>query len=242
MDSAGPRARLQAVEPLLRLYAVLIHELTDLSARVVVVEPGGLQAAVDELPVDVGAVFVPYVKSVAVPVALRLVTDWDTTAIALTAALLTTLSKAGCAPQRSRVVIAGAARMPLLSQLVIAAGVSDVTTWNPAHAAVFPLHRAVAQADVLIDLVGASAHRDPGVIVAGYPLYPLLALPGLIRAVTMVPMARMEIDVHLACVFALVMATPPELRVPSALDRELVDRVAEVATHALLGIDREPST
>ncbi len=241
MDAAGSRARLRAVEPLLRLYATLIHELTDLSARVVAVKPGELQAAADELPADIGAVFVPYVKSVAVPVTPRLVTDRDTTAIALTAALLTTLSKAGRPPQRSRVVIAGAGRMPLLSQLVIATGVSDLTTWNPADAAVFPLHQVASQADALIDLVGASRHGDPGVIVAGYPLYPLLALPGLIQAVIMVPAASMAIDVHLACAFALVMATPPESRVPSALDRDLVDQVAEAATQALLGIDREPS-
>ncbi len=236
LDFVRPELRLQAVEPLLRLLATMIHELTDLPTEFLAVEPGRLQTAVDELPGVTGAVFLPYVKPAAIPAAPGLVTDWDTTAIALTAALLTTLSRAGRPPRRSRVVIAGAARMPLLGQLVVATGVGEVTTWNPADADAFPLHEVAAPADVVIDLVGMAAKDDPKVIVAGFPLYPLLALPGLVQAVASAPAARMAVDVHLACIYELVMATAPDLRVPSALDRDLVGRIAGAATRAMIDI------
>ncbi|MEV4313517.1 hypothetical protein [Actinocrispum sp. NPDC049592] len=234
MDFGRPELRLQAVEPLLRLHAMIIHELTDLPTQVLAVEPGRLRTAVDELLGETGAVFLPYVKPAAIPVTPGLVTDWDTTAIALTAALLTTLSRAGRPPRNSRVLIAGAARMPLLSQLVVATGVSEVTTWNPADADAFPLHEVAADADAVIDLVGVAAEDDPKVIMAGLPLYPLLALPGLVQAVAGAPAATMAVDVHLACSYELVMATAPDLRVPSALDRALVGRIADAATRAMI--------
>jgi hypothetical protein len=67
-----------------------------------------------DLPAEVGAIFLPHTRPEFAYAARALadgppvLTSQDTTAIALTAAVLTTLTRAGRAPRSSRVVIAGA--------------------------------------------------------------------------------------------------------------------------------------
>ncbi|MCE7007004.1 hypothetical protein LWC34_29860 [Kibdelosporangium philippinense] len=232
------------VEPVLLEYSALIRDVAGLSTLVMPVEgdaPRQLQSTLGGLPSTVGAVFLPHVTPERAHVArlaagnTPVVTDHDTTAMALTAALLTTLTRAGRPLTSGRVVIAGANTMPMLSPLLVTAGVGDITTWNRADAVAFPLHRIAAQSDAVIDLLGGhstafDAPREPVMITRDDPRIPLLALPGLLRALTHVPHAKLDIDVYHACALALVMATPPELQLPDGPDRVLTSRVADAAT------------
>jgi len=224
----------------LRRYATVIEDLTGLSTMVIPSDYG-----LRGLRLDVGAVFlartapdrVPRVRnSVTGP---PVITDQNTTAIALTAALLTTLSRAGRAPHASRVVIAGARTMPTLSQLMLTAGIGEVTTWNPADAFTFPLRRVAAGADAVINLVGGGGrfawprHVVPAVIVPDPGRDPLLALPGLALALTRYPDARLTVEVQHACVLALSAATPPGEQLPRRPDHTLVEQITDAATRAL---------
>lgn len=238
-----------SVESMLRQYSALIDDVAGLPTVVMPLDssdPRQLQTTLGTLPSTVSAVFLPHVTpdrahmarlAAGVPV----VTDHDTAAIALTAALLTTLTRIGRPLISSRVVIAGANTMPVLSPLLVTAGVGDITTWNRPDAVGFPLHRIAMRADAVIDLLGlaidfstavSSAPTEPAVITRDDPRTPLLALPGLLRAITQVPNLRLDVDVYHACALALVMATPPELQLPDGSDRVLADRVADAATRA----------
>ncbi|MCE7002054.1 hypothetical protein LWC34_04325 [Kibdelosporangium philippinense] len=235
------------VEPLLRGYAALIHESSGLPTLVRplgVGAPQHLQATLGALSKTVGAVLLPHVtpdRAHAVRRAVSdmpIVTEHDTTAIALTAALMTTLTRGGHPLTSSRVVIAGANTMPLLSPLLVTAGIGDITTWNRADAVAFPLHRVAAGAHAVIDLLGGLATEfdalvEPVVLTRRDPRIPLLALPGLLRALTKAPNTRLDVEVYHACALALVMATPPDERLPLGPDRALTRRVADAATQAL---------
>ena len=64
-------------------------------------------------------------------------TDEDITAIALTAAALVYLRRLGRDPHRSRILIADARHLPILSPLLVAAGFPDISLWNRAAATRF---------------------------------------------------------------------------------------------------------
>lgn len=249
VSDGGAVADGAAAQSIVRRYATLIDHLAGLPVRVLSPDAGGAQhveAELRDLPPDVGAIFLPHARPEfacqvrALTGGRPVLTDQDTTAIALTAALLTTLSRASRVPRASKVVIAGADTLPILGPLLMVCGVGDITTWNPADALAFPLRRVAAGAHVVVDLLDGTAdleslaaHATPTVLAPESGRDPLLALPGLLRALTHIPGARLDVEVHHACALALVMATPPDERLPAGPDPALADQVADAATRAL---------
>ncbi|RSM85289.1 hypothetical protein DMH04_18570 [Kibdelosporangium aridum] len=246
-DGSALADRDTQVEPMLHGYAALIHESTGLPTIVRPLDVGAPQqlwTTLGALPTTVGAVFLPHVTPDRAHMArlaagdTPVVTEHDTTAIALIAALMTTLTRAGRPLTFSRVVIAGANTMPVLSPLLVIAGIGDITTWNRADAGAFPLHRIATGAHAVIDLAGGLTTAfdplvQPAVITRDDLRVPLLALPGLLRALAQAPNVTLDVEVYYACALALVMATPPDERLPLGPDRALTRRVADAATQAL---------
>jgi malate dehydrogenase (oxaloacetate-decarboxylating) len=172
-----------------------------------------------------------------VPV-LPVITDRQTTAIALTTAVLTTLIHARIAPAAAHVVIAGAERNSLVAGLAAAAGIGEIDSWGLNDAHNFPLHTLTRRGGVVIDLLGTATrhparHRrqagalDPPdrVIAVDEPSMALLALPGLLATAQTSGRPPGRADC-LACVRALVERTPPgrvlpELSVPSLTEPAL---------------------
>lgn len=104
-------------------------------------DAGQLAARLGELPDDIGAIYLTHTDPVRARAAQRsvheaggvaVVTEQDSTAVALSAVLLTVLARVDRAPRSSQVVIAGAQSMPLLADLLMAAGIGDIISWNPA--------------------------------------------------------------------------------------------------------------
>ena len=213
MTAPGPRASTVAVvgdsaavadDADLDRYLTLIHQTAGTPARAISMAGTEFRAALRDLPADVGAVFLPHASpehgtglsftDVGVPV----VTDRDTAAIALSAAVLTTLTRAGRPPRGSRVLIAGADTAPLLSPLLMAAGVSDITIWSMKDAIGFPLRRLVSGVHVVVDLLSITAPAGNDVpdatpaVVVPHAQDAVLALPGLLRALLHTPNARMD--------------------------------------------------
>lgn len=229
-----------ATTAVLRRYAAVVEEQAGLPAHVIASDYG-----LHSLPPGTSAVLLVRAtperaqKARDSVIGIPVLTDQDTTAIALTAALLTTLTRAGRAPQTSRVVIAGANTMPMLNPVLLTAGIRDITTWNPSDALAFPLRRIAANADAVINLVGGGGrfawprHAAPIVIVPDPARDPVLALPGLLHALTRHPHARLTPEVQHACAVALSAATPPGEQVPRRADDTLTRQVAESATDAL---------
>ena len=229
-----------ATTAVLRRYAAMVEDQAGLPTRVVASDYG-----LHTLLPDTGTVLLVRATPereqrardsiVGVPV----LTDRDTAAISLTAALLTSLARSGRTPQTSQVVIAGADIMPMLCPVLLAAGVRDITTWRPADALAFPLRRIAADADVVINLVGGGGrfawprHAAPAVIVPDPARDPLLALPGLLRALSRHPHVRLTPDVQHACAIALSAATPPGEQLPRRPDETLTRQIADAATHVL---------
>lgn len=229
-----------ATTAVLRRYAALVEEQAGLPTRVIASDYG-----LHSLPSGTSAVLLVRAtpereqKARDAITGVPVLTDQDTTAIALAAALLTTLARAGRTPETSRVVIAGANTMPLLNPVLLTAGIRDITTWNPADALAFPLRRIAADADAVINLVGGGGrfawprHAAPAVIVPDPARDPTLALPGLLHALTRHPHARLTPDVQHACAVALSTATPPGEQLPRRPDDTLTRQVADFATDAL---------
>jgi len=250
-DGSALADRGTQLEPMLRRYTVLIEDQTGLRVRVLPLD-ADLHAEIHDLGGDVGALFLPHVRpevaNAARTVSLPVLTSVDTTAIALTAAVWNTLSRAGRRPAVGRVVIVGADTMPVLCQLLMVAGIGEITVWKPDDAITFPLRRVTAGVDVVIDLRTTAAGLEalapevqPVVIIPDNARDPLLALPGLLRALTRVPGARLDVEVHHACALALVMATRPDDLVPARPDHILTAQVTDAATRTLLELARRPS-
>ncbi|WP_086825046.1 hypothetical protein [Allokutzneria sp. NRRL B-24872] len=177
-----------------------------------------------------------HVRAVRDLVEVPVLTEQDTLAAALTANVLTLLLQQGRAPQTGRVVVAGADQLPILCPVLTAAGIADITAWNRDDAMGFPLRRIAVNAHVIVDLLDPRADDvppEPAVITSATGREELLALPGLLRALSEVPGARVDVPVHHACALALVMATPPELYLPAGPDVRLAERVAAAASWVL---------
>lgn len=227
--------------------AALIEDLAGTRTDVLNIDPDAPQQAHAELsalPAEVGALFLPHASPevagrVRALVDVPVLTWQDTTAIALAAAVSTTLARAGRAPRSSQVVIAGADALPILCPLLMMSGAGTVTTWNLTDAHAFPLHRVAMGADVVIDLVGAmpdggdGSGFGPAVITPDHERDTTLALPGLVRAILQTPGARLDIEVHHSCALAVVMGTAPDEMLPREPDHKLTDLVAAAATTAL---------
>ena len=192
----------------LRAEAALIGDLTavPVEPRVIV---GDLAAGIRALPADVAAVFLTHVEpprarrvqrelreSGARPVLIR----EDARAMVLAAAVLGSLRHGG------RVVLAGAADLPLLVTLLMAAGVADITTWNPADEAVYPLRNIAYGADVVVDLAGAMPAGAASVVTAAAVEAVPVAAAAMVLAAVRVPELEFEIEVQLAAVRGLTAA------------------------------------
>jgi malate dehydrogenase (oxaloacetate-decarboxylating) len=237
-------------------HATSIEELTGLPARVVPLASGGsLEHVLDGLPGAVGAVFLAHTehdraaKAQAGATRVPVITVQDTIAIAVAAALLIALNQAGQTPQTSRVVLAGEQTLPILCPLLVAAGVGDITTWDPADAVAFPLRRITADAHAVITFpagpggqlsVAGTAEDGTIVIVAGETRLSTIAAAGLSRAIVDLPEDRCcrlpDLEIYLACVLAL--AAPWDRPSQPGADRALAARVTDaVLSHD----DRRPS-
>lgn len=241
-----------AMASTLRRCSAVIEDLAGMRTHVLPLDFGAPHTAADALnalPADVGVGFLSgahrefacHVRALA---GVPMVTDHDTIAIALTVSTLTTLARAGRRPRTSQVVIAGADTLPILCPLLMVAGIGSVITWNSADAYSFPLRRVVVGSDAVVNLLPSDTvgmgDMEPPVIAPDPDRDPLLALPGLLRAIVRTRAVRLDVEVHQACVFALVMATPPDELRPDGPDRVLTDRVAEAATTALRGSANRP--
>lgn len=243
-----PRLR---VQPTVRAYAALIKDLGGphaVSQPVTARSNRELIGSLQALPADTGAVYLAHTDPERGFVAQRalseaggppLITDQDTTAIGLTAELLTALMRAGRQLATSYVVVAGADAMPNLCPLLMAAGIRDIGIWKQADAAVLPLAQAIQGADAVIDVRDrASSPHDsgidgPSVVVApNDPTCSIVAVPGLLRAVVDAANPRMDVGVYGACAHALVMATPADRCLPTP-DLALTDSVAWATAQAL---------
>lgn len=149
------------------------------------------------------------------------ITDRQTTAVALIASLLTALARAGTAPAEGRVVIAGAQRNPLVAALAVAAGVGEIDSWGPDDAHNFPLRTFARRGAVVIDLLGVAAlGPSTPVIAVDEPTTALLALPGLLAAARSSGHAP-GVTACLACARSLIKCKPagqilPALSGPAA--------------------------
>lgn len=243
------RPHAASVHPLLRDCAHLIRRLTGLRVLPLVVDADDseqLSTRLRELPGEVRAVYLTHAEPARARAAhaagdVPVLTEQDATAVAVTAALLVVLDRLERAPAASQVVIAGAATMPLLPHLVMAAGVGDIIRWNPADRTGFPLRWVTEHADVLIDLIGgaqdiarAAADRPHlAVIAADGPTAPLLPVPGLLLALASAGSPALTLDVYLAGALALAAATPPDRRLPDLSDPHLTRAVADPVIHLL---------
>lgn len=248
-----PSAVLTALGTDVRLLRDHAH-LAAFPVAVTVREAGQLSAALRALPPGTTAIFLtrtepgrarPAQQDLAGTSTVPVVTEQDTVGIALTAALLTTLRRAGVSPQSSRVVVTGPRTLPLLVPLLTAAGVGDLVSWNKADAAAFPLSGVARDATAVIDLIAAASALPPAfaadvpVLVADDPVGHLLALPGVLRALRETPATGFgadplyRLDVHCACARALAALTPVDRMLPELSDPELTDAVAQAAAGAL---------
>lgn len=118
--------------------ASLIENLAGVRVEVLELEPGALWEADARLTAflgNVGVLFLPHASpevacQVRAMAGVPVLTGQDTTAIALAAAVSTTLARTGRAPGSSQVVIAGADALRILCPLLMVGGASTVTTWN----------------------------------------------------------------------------------------------------------------
>jgi len=187
-----------------------------------------------------GGIYLSYTdpaRGIAAQAALNgtvaVITDRQTTAVALIAAALTTLARAGTAPAAGRLVIVGAERNPLVAALAVAAGIGEIDSWGPDDAHNFPLGTLSRRGAVVIDLLdplGPAAHRwqadapdsSTPVLAVEEPTTALLALPALLAA-TQHAGRRPGLSGHLVCAHALVARTPPDQVLPALSDPGLSD-------------------
>jgi hypothetical protein len=228
-------------------------------------------ARIQQMRGHAGAVFLTRTDAARARTVQRLVeqaggppvlTAEDATAIALAAAALGYLTRLGRDPNHSRIVIAAAVRMPILSPLLIAVGFSDITLWNTADGAWYPLRRAARDADVVIDL-SRNDHDDAEEPAATNELYldrpegsvitrrgldsRALATPGLLRALAAQPdPPPLDLRVYAVCAATLAHTTPrngltsQQVGRPTPSAAMIADLLAEAVTPHLSPVLTEP--
>ncbi|HKN52390.1 MAG TPA: hypothetical protein VJX66_07820 [Amycolatopsis sp.] len=251
-DPAGIFAALAMDVRLLRDHTFLNPSSAVVAARGV----DELAAAVRALPASATALFLARTdplraravqRDVARSRRIPIVTEEDTLGIALAAAALVTLHRAGIALPDARVVVAGADKVPLLALLLMAAGVGDIASWTTVDAEGFPLSGVARGASLVIDLADAAGTIRPvfgdemplTIVRPGDPVAHLLALPGLLRALWDVPTpgwagdpAR-QVEVHRAGARALAALAPVDRGLPELADPDLTCRVAQAVVDVL---------
>jgi hypothetical protein len=156
-------------------------------------------------------------------------------AVAATAALLATLNRRGLSPERSQVVIAGAATMPVLRPLLLAAGFGCVTSWDRRDATTFPLRGITRNATAVIDLLGCtrelaeatSDHPELITITPDKTSWAVLALPDLLPAVMTTQDPKIGVEDYHTCALALAATTPPERLLPNPIQPALASPVEQ---------------
>jgi malate dehydrogenase (oxaloacetate-decarboxylating) len=192
-----PAARDRAPLSGLRSIASLLRERADIDAEAILLDPEGIEELAAQLG-DLAAKFdviylvgVTRTRAQAAHSALHhpawIITDWQTRAIALTAALLTTLTRMHHSTSASTVLIIGGDHHPEIAALAVAAGIGEVTSWTPHDAPCFPLSALARRATVVIDALGsANTRRQAAYMVLPPPIIalddeqPLLALAELL--------------------------------------------------------------
>lgn len=240
----------------LRDGAELISGLARVPVRptaVLAADAAGLAAGIRALPADIGAVLLTRVDPMRAREVQRelrdsharpLLTDEDVTAIALTAAALNSLAMVGRRAQGNRVVLAGARDLPILTSLLMAVGVDDITTWNTSDATIFPLHNIVFGADTVIDLVGelpSGATRQLGgltVITREDTAAAPYAAAGLLGAAVRAPGLAFDVEIFSVCAFALADVPPSRRSVPLGKGIAVTRLVADAV---LSGFCTQPS-
>lgn len=236
------------VSAMLRADAALLGDLGGMPAfpRVILADsPDGLAAGVRGLPADVGSVLLAHVD---VERAFRVthelqshgvrptVSEHDVHAVVLAAVALRSMAFEGRRPRRCAVVIAGARELPMLSAVLMASGVADITTWNSSDAAVFPLHSVLHGADMVIDLVSEPAaavdYRRAGIAAISREdahVAPFVSA-GLLRAAASTAGLSLDTEVLAACARALASALPSNRPVARGQGLTLTRLVTDIAT------------
>jgi hypothetical protein len=168
----------------------------------------------------------------------------DGLAVAATAAVLNHLRGRGLRPQSARVAVVDPARGGDLAGLLLAAGIRDLTLYDPLAYGIQPLHRLAAHLDLLVDLIGLASPPEqvpvlrtrpetpPPLAAATSGPRPLHALPGLLRAAVRTH-RPISVQARLAAVQALVDLTPPGGLLPPVDHPRLTRAVADAAAQAL---------
>jgi malate dehydrogenase (oxaloacetate-decarboxylating) len=211
-------------------------------------------AALLSHPVDVDAVYLGGVDQVR---ARRLKADFtarsrlpcltreEMTAVGLAGRLSVLLARNGRPLATARVVIVESTAIPTLCPLLLALGIGDIVSWEPTDALSYPLRRITYRSDAVIDPLGGGVpvvlpstdEGQPPLVAADDPAYPLLALPGLVRALLAKPGARADFDVLKACAHALAARTGEGRWSPDQGDPELTPLVLAMASRVLSGLD-----
>ncbi|MFC4946235.1 hypothetical protein [Pseudonocardia sp. GCM10023141] len=216
--------------------ASLLREHTGIAATALLVTAEDADELIAELrrvAVDFSGVYLTLTnpaRAAAAQVALAgtstVITDRQTTAIALTAAMLSSLDRRGIPPAAGHVVIVGAEHNPLLVALAAAAGIGEIDRWGLDDAHNFPLSTLTRRGALVIDLIGATqpcgeataaaTSRTP-IIAVDDPTTALLALPYLLTMAHQRghPPALPEC---LACAHALAQHNPPGQLPPALSD------------------------
>lgn len=264
-DAGAPLASSTEHGAGLREDAALIETLSGVTAvpmSLIARDAAELATRLHGLPRQVGAIFLTRTNRARTRAAQHLlteldnrplITDDDAMAITLTAAVLNYLIRRRRCLSGCRVLIAGAAALPIISPMLLTAGVVELTLWNLGDADQAPLSRVARDADVVIDLVGPAGGMDqvaldrPSGSVVGLDQRRahLLALPGLFRALAAAPAlapaaapaaaSAAPVDIRLLCASArgLVSATPPHRRLPVLSSPHTTDAVTGAALHVL---------
>ncbi len=206
---------------------------------------GELSVALRSLPDEVEAVYLTGAdpakaraaqRDVAAGGGLPVITEEETAAIAMAAAVLVRSRRLHVAPFAAKVVVAGSDTMPLLVPLLVASGIGEVLAWRRDDAAGYPLAEIARNATAVADPAG---ELGGSALAAPERSARLLPLPGLFAAVRRGLVARpvndplYQLDVHRACAHALTTLTPVDRLLPELSDPDLAARVLDAIEEAL---------
>ncbi len=170
----------------------------------------------------------------------------DGLAVAATAAAVNALRLRSIDPRRARVVLVDPGRGGDLSGLLIAAGIGDLTFYDPVPYGTAPLHQLADGIDLIIDLIGLMApppgvpllrtrpETPPPLAAATTAPRPLHALPGLLTA-AITTQRRITPAARLAAVEALAAHARAGELLPPLDHPDLTPAVAAAAARALTG-------
>jgi malate dehydrogenase (oxaloacetate-decarboxylating) len=223
---AHPNDRLRQLSSI----AALLHERVNVDAEVILLDTDGTEdflAQLQGLSANFTVLYlvdITWARAQAAQRALgrmSVITDWQTSAIALTAALLTTLTRLRRPRNVSTVLIVGRDHHPEIAALAAAAGVSNITSWTPRDAPGYRLSALARTATAIIDVVNSSTIRaqltqmvlPPPIITLEHPEHSLLALAELLL-VRRGPGSSPDTQLSFTCARELSARTPHDRLLP----------------------------